>query len=431
MANLKRVQLADGVYFNTIVDDRFKTGRISVTMLTEPTEETVSANSIVPYILTRSCKAYPSYLEFNRKLDMLYGTSIVGMNGKMGDFQALTLYAAGIDDKYSLYGESVYLEMAELLCDILFEPNAENGEFNEEDFKQEQRQVLDAIDAQFNDKRAYSMKRFLEIMCRDEKYGINKYGKKEQVLALTSKDVYNAYRNIIKSSKVEIMCLCSSENEQICELFGKRFSEIDRDLSCGKTKIIARADKVKEHTDVLDVQQSKLIIGFRTDCAEPSDKVYEMILACSVLGGTAHSKLFNNVREKLSLCYYCSSMYDSNKGIMFIESGVQKENIESAKAAILNEVEEMKKGNITDDEIAHTKLSLTNKYLTGTDSPAATQTWYLSQMLKGKQVSPQEQAELVNAVTKEQVIEAANRLTLDTIYVLTSDESKAQEEDAE
>ena len=185
LEKLKRVQIADGVYFNTIFDDRFKTSRIAVTMLVGLDKDKVSANAIVPNILTRSCKAYPTYLEFSQKLDMLYGTSITGINGKMGDFQALTLYAVGIDDKYSLDGESVNKEMAEIICDVLFDPNVENGEFKDEDFKQEQRQLIEAIDAQFNNKRAYSMKRFLEVMFKDEKYGINKYGTKEQVLALT------------------------------------------------------------------------------------------------------------------------------------------------------------------------------------------------------------------------------------------------------
>ncbi len=416
---LKRVQIADGVYFNTIYDDRFKTSRIAVTMLVELDSEKVSANAIVPNILTRSCKAYPSFIEFNKKLDMLYGTSIVGINGKMGDFQALTLYAVGIDDKYSLDGESVNKEMAELLCSCLFEPNLENGEFKEEDFKQEQRQLLDSIDAQFNNKRAYSMKRFLEIMFKDDKYGVNKYGTKEQVLALTSKDAYSAYLDIVKTAKVEIMCLGSSDNDEVRKLFEEKFSAVDRAYSFGETKILQNDGAVKEHTDTLDVEQSKMIIGFKTDCAEPSDTVYDMKLACAVLGGTAHSKLFNNVREKLSLCYYCSSAFDANKGLLYIESGVQKENIEKAKEAILNEVEEMKKGNITDEEMLSTKLSLTNSYLTSVDSSAGTQAWYLAQMLKGKQVTPQQQADIINALTKEQVVAAANRLTLDTIYILT------------
>lgn len=424
MEKLKRVQIADGVYFNTIFDDRFKTSRIAVTMLVGLDNENVSANAIVPNILTRSCKAYPSYREFNKKLDLLYGTSIVGINGKMGDFQALTLYAVGIDDKYSLDGESVNKEMAELLCNALFEPNAENGEFKDEEFKQEQRQLLDAIDAQFNNKRAYSMKRFLEVMFKNEKYGVNKYGTKEQVLALSSKDAYNAYLNIVKTAKVEIMCLGSSDNDDVCKLFAEKFSAVDRDFKEGKTELIPETEEVKEHTDTLDVEQSKLILGFRTNCAEPSDKTYEMKLACAVLGGTAHSKLFNNVREKLSLCYYCSAAYDSNKGLLYIESGVQKENIEKAKAAILNEVEEMKKGNITDEEMISTKLSLSNQYLTSVDSSAGTQAWYLAQMLKGKQVTPQEQADIISAVTKEQVIEAANNITLDTVYVLTKGDNE-------
>ena len=424
LEKLKRVQIADGVYFNTIFDDRFKTSRIAVTMLVELDKEKVSANAIVPNILTRSCKAYPTYLELNRKLDELYGTSIVGVNGKMGDFQGLTLYAVSIDDRYSLDGESVNKEMAQLICDILFDPNVENGEFKEEDFKQEQRLLLDAIDAQFNNKRSYSMKRFLEVMFKDEKYGINKYGTKEQVLSLTPKSAYNAYREIVKTAKVEIMCLGSNDNDDVCKLFAEKFSSVERDFKEGKTVVIPKATEVKEQTDTLDVEQSKLIMGFRTDCAEPSDKVPQMKFTSAVLGGTAHSKLFNNVREKLSLCYYCSSSYDPNKGLLYIESGVQKENIEKAKAAILNEIEEMKKGNITDEEMESTKLSLCNKYMTSVDSPLGTQSWYLMQMLKGKPISPQEQAELIKAVTKEQVVEAANKLTLDTVYVLTKNDSE-------
>lgn len=427
MEKLKRVQIADGVYFNTIFDDRFKTSRIAVTMLVEMNEKTVSANAIVPNILTRSCRAYPTFLKLSRKLDMLYGASLAGANGKMGDFQAVTLSAVGIDDRYSPDGEPVYKEIAELLCSALFEPNAADGAFNEEDFKQEQRQLLDSIDAQFNDKRAYSMKRFFEVMFKGDKYSVNKYGTKEQVLALTAKDAYNAYREIIKTARVEIMCLCGSETDEICELFKEKFSAVERKPQKGETLIIPRAEEVKEQTDCLDVAQSKLVIGFRTDCADPSDKVSEMKLACAILGGTAHSKLFNNVREKLSLCYYCQSAYIPNKGFMYIESGVQKENIEKAKEAILNEIEEMKKGNITDEEMISTKLSLSNRYLSSVDSSAGTQAWYIAQMLKGRHVSPQEEAELINAVTKEQVIEAMNRITLDTVYVLTGGDSKEGE----
>ncbi|MBQ5565392.1 MAG: insulinase family protein [Clostridia bacterium] len=424
LEQLKRVQIADGVYFNTIYDDRFKTNRIAVTMLGELSEETAAANAVVPNILTRSCKAYPTYEQLSRKLDYMYGTTISGMNGQMGDFQAMTIFAVGIDDRYTLDGKSISEETADLLCGIIFEPNAENGEFNQEDFSQEQRQLLDALDGQFNDKRAYSMKNFREIMFKGEKYGINKYGTKETVRALTAKKAFDAYLEMLKKARVEIMCIGSGNTDKVCGMFKERFGKIERMPIETKTLIIPRAEEIKEHTDKLDVAQSKMILGFRADCADPDDKVPQTRLACAILGGTAHSKLFNNVREKLSLCYYCMSAYDAVKGVITIESGVQKENIEKAKNAILNEIEEMKKGNISDEEIESTKMSLVNGYMSSVDSSAGTQLWYLGQMLKGKKRTPQQAADEINAVTKEQVIEAIGKITLDTVYVLTGKEDE-------
>lgn len=428
MENLKRVQIADGVYFNTIFDERFKTSRIAVTMLVELKRDTVAANAVVPNILTRCCEEYPTFLQLSRELNMMYGASLSGRSGKLGEVQPITISVAGIDDKYSLDGESVYKHMAELLCSVLFRPKLVNGCFDEEDFKQEQRQMLDTIDAEFNDKRVYAFNRMLEIMCGEELYSINKYGTKEQVSALTAEDVFKAYKNILKTARVEIMCLGSSDTAEVCELFKKHFSAVERRLGTYKTEVIEKADKVKEHTDKLDVTQSKLIIGFRTAVAQPMEEVEQTTLMSVVLGGTAHSKLFLNVREKLSLCYYCASRFDSYKGIMYIESGVEKQNIEKAKKAILEQVEDMKNGNITDEEISSAKLSVSNSYLTSVDSSAGTQSWYIGQILKGTQRTPQEEADIISAVTKEQIVTAANKLTLDTIYVLTGNDENADEE---
>ncbi len=419
LERFKREKIADGVYFNTIYDDRFKTSRILVSMLTDIDRDRCAANSAVAGLLVHSCKAYPSFLDLSRKLDSLYGTTLSGSSSKRGDSQLVNVSAVGISDAYSLDGESVYEEMAKLLCGALFEPNVSDGAFKEEDFRQEQRQLIDTIDAQFNDKRAYAKKRFLEIMCKDEKYGVNLCGTKEQVSALTSTDVYKAYLELIKTARVEIVCLCANDTENIRNIFRECFANVDRAPAYTDTLIIPRANEVKEHTDRVDVVQSKLMLGFRTDCAEPDENVDAAKLMSAVLGGTAHSKLFNNVREKLSLCYYCVSGYDPNKGVLTVESGVEQENIEKTKAAILNELEQMKQGNITDEELASAKLSMANSYLTSVDSSAGTQGWYLAQVLKGKTLTPQEQAQRINAVTKEQVVAAANRLTLDTVYVLT------------
>lgn len=427
LEKLNRVQIADGVYFNTIFDDRFKTSRIAVTMLVGLNKDTVAANAMVPNILTRCCEKYPTFLELSRKLNMMYGASLSGRGGKMGEVQPITISAAGIDDRYSLDGESVYKEMAELICSVLFRPKLVNGCFDEEDFRQEQRQMLDAIDAEYNDKRVYAFNRLLQVMCGDELYSINKNGTKEQVSALTPKAVYDAYKNIIKTARIEIMCLGSTDTDEVCKLFKDKFAGIERSVASYKTEVIKTAEKTKEHTDKLDVVQSKLMIGFRTGVAHPQEEVPQTTLMGVILGGTAHSKLFVNVREKQSLCYYCACRYDAYKGIMYIESGVEKENVEKTKNAVLEQIEEMKNGNITDEEITSAKLSVSNSYLTSVDTSSGTQSWYISQILKGKQRTPQEEADIIASVTKEQIVEAAKKLTLDTVYVLTgNDETEGE-----
>lgn len=427
LENLSRVQIADGVYFNTIYDDRFKTGRIAVTMLVPLSSDEVAANAIVPNILTRSCAEYPSFLKLSRKLNMMYGASLSGRSGKMGEVQPVTISAVGIDDRYSLDGSSVYMEMAKLLCSALFQPKLVDGCFDEEDFKQEQRQLLDAIDAEFNDKRIYAINRMLEVMCKGELYGINRYGTKEQVSELTPKTAYEAYLKLIKTARIEIMCLGSTNTDEVCELFKNEFAKIERNTGSYKTEVIRKAKAFKEHTDNLDVTQSKLILGFRAGVAHPDNTVPQTTLMAFVLGGTANSKLFLNVREKLSLCYYCACRYDSYKGIVYIESGVEKENIEKAKAAILEQLDAMKNGDITDDEITSAKLSAANSYLTSVDSSAGTQAWYIGQILKGTQRTPQEEADVISAVTKQQIVDAANKLSLDTVYVLTGSDISDEE----
>ena len=395
-------------------------------MLTDIDKDKCASYTAVAGLLVHSCREYPSFLQLSRKLDSLYGTTLSGSSGKRGDLQMVNISAVGISDDYSLDGESVYEEMARLLCGAVFEPNVIDGAFAEEDFRQEQRQLIDAIDAQFNDKRMYAKKQFLGVMCADEKYGVDLCGTKEQVNALTAKDVYNAYLELITTARVEIVCLCANNTDNVRGIFAERFASVKREPKFSDSVVVPRAEKVKEKTECIDVVQSKLILGFRTECANPDERVEAVKLMSAVLGGTAHSKLFNNVREKLSLCYYCVSSYDPVKGIMTIESGVQKENIEKTKKAVLAELEEMKKGNITDEELESAKLSMSNSYLTSVDSSAGTQGWYLAQVLRGTERTPQQQAEIIGAITKEEVAAAANRLTLDTVYVLTGNDEEGE-----
>ncbi|MBR1731448.1 MAG: insulinase family protein, partial [Ruminococcus sp.] len=382
--------------------------------------ETAAVNALLCYMLVRCCRKYPDFTTLSKKLGSLYGAELNGSVSKMGDMQCLNISVSGLDDRYAIGGESISEQLGELLCEVLFNPKAEDGEFDEDDMLQEKRQLLDMIDSEFNDKRTYASQRLIEIMCADELYGVSRCGTKEQIEVLTTADVYNAWQDMLKNAHFEFTFVGDSSPDKAVEIINNSFKEINRTPIELSNDVVYTVFDENDFTEEMDVAQSKLEIGFRTSCAEPEKEATATRLMCAILGGTATSKLFTNVREKKSLCYYCMSRFYRLKGIMVIESGVETVNIEAAKSAILNEVEELKKGNITDFEIASAKLAIVNSFRSIVDTVTGIASWYSTQLMDASVDTPEQAAEKINAVTKDEIIEAANKLQLDTVYVLKS-----------
>ncbi|MEE3428462.1 MAG: pitrilysin family protein [Ruminococcus sp.] len=422
MNPVKQIELADGVVFNSISDERFKTMKLLTNIFLPLSEETASVNALLCYVMVRCCKKYPDMIKMSRKLGSLYGAEVNGSVSKMGDMQCLKIDIGGLSDRYAIDNENISAELSSLLCEVLFNPKVENGEFDEKDMLQEKRQILDMIDSDFNDKRVYAAQRLNEIMCADEVYGIKWCGTKEQLEAVTPKALYEAWRNMLKNAHFEITFVGESNPDNAAEVIKNSFKEIKRTPVDLSTDVVYTVFEEKNVTEEMEVAQSKLEIGFRTACAEPEPETVATRLMAVILGGTASSKLFNNVREKKSLCYYCMARYQRLKGLMIIESGVETANIEAAKEAILAEVEDMKKGNISDFEINSAKLAIINSTLGVTDTVTGLSSWYSSQVMDASVDTPEEACKKVEAVTKEDIVKAANKLMLDTIFVLKAGE---------
>jgi predicted Zn-dependent peptidase len=422
MNPVKQIELADGVVFNSISDERFKTMKLLTNIFLPLSEETASVNALLCYVMVRCCKKYPDMIKMSRKLGSLYGAEVNGSVSKMGDMQCLKIDIGGLSDRYAIDNENISAELSSLLCEVLFNPKVENGEFDEKDMLQEKRQILDMIDSDFNDKRVYAAQRLNEIMCADEVYGIKWCGTKEQLEAVTPKALYEAWRNMLKNAHFEITFVGESNPDNAAEVIKNSFKEIKRTPVDLSTDVVYTVFEEKNVTEEMEVAQSKLEIGFRTACAEPEPETAATRLMAVILGGTASSKLFNNVREKKSLCYYCMARYQRLKGLMIIESGVETANIEAAKEAILAEVEDMKKGNISDFEINSAKLAIINSTLGVTDTVTGLSSWYSSQVMDASVDTPEEACKKVEAVTKEDIVKAANKLMLDTIFVLKAGE---------
>ena len=418
MDSIKRKEIANGVFFNSIKDSRFKTMRISANALVPLSADAASSNALLFGVLSRSCKAYPDFTVLSKKLSSLYGADLTVSVRKAGDCQALTITASGLDDRYAFEGESVARELSLLLCSVIFEPNVTHGAFDEGEVEQERRQLLDVIDSEFNDKRIYANDRLIKNMCANEVFGLNRYGTAEKIKEATVQSLYSVWQNLLKNAKFEIMFIGDSASEKAEEVFKNAFSKVQREPYKLSTQVVRSAETVKHISEEMELSQSKLVMGFRTDIAVPDKEVNAARLMCAILGGTANSKLFCNVREKQSLCYYCAARYDKLKGIMTIDSGVEGDNINKAEKAILKEVEDMKNGKITDFEMDSTKLAVVNSFRATNDTVSGIESWYANQLFEGDFKSIEQVSAEINEVTKEQIVKAAQRLTLDTVYVL-------------
>lgn len=420
MKELQRRELFDSVAFNYITDDRFTTSLITVTMYMPLDIQTVSEYSILVNLLTRTCKEYPDFTSMSKKLSSLYGATVSFDCEKIGDRLGLRFNIKGINDRYTLNGEKLTKEFSDLLCKMIFDPNVNNCAFDDKEVEQCKREQIDMIDSLFNDKRIYALHSAISFMHDGEPFATSRFGTKENVQKIDGKSLYKAWKNLISKSKVEIYYIGESSPEIMINTFSSYFEKIDRSPVELINSPIKEHNGIRYKNEEMKLSQSKMILGFRTNCFEDDDNEIAELFMNSLLGRGAHSKLFNNVREKLSLCYYCSSRNNPHKATLLIESGVESENIEKAKTAILGEIEAITRGDITEFEFNSTREFLVNNLYKISDSQNDIVEWYLSKTFNSKVLSPQQYAELIKNVTKDEIVSAAKKLQLDTVYTLTA-----------
>lgn len=427
MIGIEQRAICDGVNFRSIRDTKFKTMRISAHLIVPMSRQTAAENALLPFLLSRASREYPDFTKLGQRLAELYGASLNADVQKLGDLQVLSLSASGIADRYALEGEAISGELAKLLCSILFDPPLMDGLFPEDGFEQEKRQTMELIDSEYSDKRTYARQRCEAIMCADEPYGVNRYGGKEDIARVERPALTAAWKRLLDTAKIELMVLGDCDPAPVYEGFRAAFETLgSRKTADCTTKVVRSAEKVNTVTEKMDVAQGKLVMGFRTGTATPDEEVPATRLMAALFGGTPNSKLFLNVREKLSLCYYCSASYNSMKGIMLVQSGVEVKNMERAKEEILRQLDEVKQGNFDESEVEAAKMSLCNSYRTLSDSLGGLENWYLSQTFASHSQQPEEAAAQINAVTRQEIIDAANRVTLDTVYCLVGNGEDAQ-----
>ncbi len=415
MANYSRKIIADGVGYSTIIDPKFKSNKIKVIFITDLLKETVAENAMATGIMGSSNCNYKNISEITAKLNSLYGASINISVTKHGDHQKLAIGVTHINNRFALEGEDISEEVLQILLDCIFKPNANNGEFAKEPFDYRKKDLLDSIEAEINNKRGYAILQAYKKTFVGENAGISSYGDRESANAVTQATAFEAYKKLLTDSQVEIYFVGSEENEAVERKMTEAFSTIKRNVKENKFINFSKAkNEVCRFEEKLDVKQCKMVMSFKTD----NENKYAVKLMDTILGGTPFSKLFLNVREKLSLCYYCASAYNYYKGAMFIDCGIEEENIEKAEQEILHQIEEIKNGNFSQEDIDNSILSLAN-YLKGVgDTMESYIGWYYGRLILDDSATTEQVLEKYKDVTKQQIIEAAESLKLDTVYVM-------------
>nr|WP_246625028.1 pitrilysin family protein [Fictibacillus nanhaiensis] len=410
-----------GMTVHTIETKKYKTTSFILQIKEAIDEKNVTKRALLSYVLQSGTKDFPSSKELRSALDDLYGATLNADLSKKGENQVISIRMEVANEKFLANSEPVLDQAFHLLSQVLLAPALENGAFKEGIVKKEKRSLKQQIESIYDDKMRYANKRLLEEMYESEPYRLNVYGNEGEVDVITSQELFDYYKKVIATNRLDLYVIGDISTDEMIEKVKKHF-RLPENRATEDSPLHSIDEKkisdVKEIFEEQDVQQGKLHMGYRTYTTYRDDEYFALQVFNGVFGGFSHSKLFINVREKESLAYYAASRFESHKGAVFVISGIETGNYEKAVKIIKEQHEEIKNGNITDDEFNQTKAMINNQVLETIDHPIGLSEVLYHNVVAGTNRTIEEWMEGIKRVTKEDVVKVAQKVTLDTIFFL-------------
>ena len=410
--------LLPGVTLRCFPDSRFKQSCMSIQFIRPMRGQEAALNALIPSILLRGCVSAPDLRSITLRLDDLYGADMGPLVRRIGDYQTTGIHCGFIADRYALDGDRILAPMMDFLRQLLLQPVTQNGVFRADYVESEKKNLISTIESQRNDKRAYCAAQLLKHMCREDSFGIPRLGEAEQVARITPRSAFDHYRKILRESPVEIFYVGEANPRDVAELLTPIFEAMDRLPTDLPAQTAFHSCGGGDFTETMDVAQGKLAMGFSTDITLRDRRFAAMQVCNTVLGAGMTSKLFMNVREKMSLCYDIGSGYHGSKGIVTVLAGIDCAKEQVVRDEILRQLEVIRQGHITDQELDAARQALCSSLRSTHDSPGAIEGYYATAALSGLSLTPDEYLEQVGQVTAEQVAEAARTLQPDTVFFL-------------
>ena len=417
----KQTEIKKGIKLHTIKTEKFKTNLIAIMLTTKLNRENVTKNALVPAVLRRGTKNLTTQEEINKKLEEMYGASLDCGLDKTGDNQVLKFYIETVNDEFlPQEAENMLKTSLEKIFEFVFNPYLENGCFKKEYVEQEKENIKQIIDGKIDNKARYSLDRCIEEMYKGQPYGLYKYGYVEDMKDINEKNLYEYYQQLINECKIDIFVsgIIDEETENIIKNNENIIKLKDREPQYNEPEIIAKkSEKENDVQESMDVTQGKLIIGMDLDIDDDNSR-FDVMIYNSIFGGSANSKLFQNVREKASLAYTASSSYYRFKNNIFINCGIEIKNYEKALEIIKQQIEDMKKGDFTDEEVENAKKGIIASIKTIDDEQDTEITYFFSQELSKSKCNIEQYMQRISEVTKDKVVDVANKVSINTVFFL-------------
>lgn len=416
----KEKEIKKGIQLHEIQTEKFKTNLIAIFLTTPITRENVTKDALVSTVLRRGSKNMPTLAQISKEMEEMYGASFDCGIDKTGDNHVLKFYIEAINDKFIAQKDENMLKTAiEKLLEIVFNPLTENDVFKEEYVAQEKENIKRIINGRADNKARYAFDRCVEEMYKEKPYGLYKYGYIEDLDKITTKSLYEYYQKLISECKIDIFV--SGDIEQVNQIIEnneeiKKLPEREAIYVVNKIEDKESA-KENEVIEEMDVTQGKITIGLDLHL-ENENQMYSAIIYNAILGGTANSKMFQEVREKASLAYSAGSSYVRYKSNIFIKCGIEIKNYEKAMEIIKKQLEDMKNGIFTDEDIENAKKGIISAIKSIDDEQDTEITYFFGQELTEVKTTLEEYMERIHEVTREDIIKIAKSITINTVYFL-------------
>ncbi len=415
---MKRELIGKNVHLTQLPNEKFKRNRLSISLIVPNERQKATMFALLPGLLERAYEDYPDMQSFSRKLNRMYSAQMMVSSSVIGANRCLRFTAQGIKNEYCLEEEDLLLEMCNLLLGVIFRPCLENGAFIDEWLQVEKYKLREEIEGEINDKRGYCVKNARRKFFGDGINGVERLGYIDEIDGITPQALYECYQEILRNAVVEIFITANNAYSTVEKL--KTAFSFDRQAESQVLPVSNMPCKeVESYTETMDTTQGKVCLLYTTQRLLSEDERYHMLVASALYGGTASSRLFKNVREKQSLCYYCAAGFNGFTSSMSVDSGVEHHNTQRTIDAVQKELSDLINGEITDNEIKETKMTIFNSLKANYDGLHGLEAWYLNEAIRGTAMTPEMVIEKVEKVTAEDIKNVLKLLNLNVIYTIS------------